>query len=725
MHNRFQTLLDLLFRWTEQNKLLTAVRDGMVLAIPVIMTGSFSLLLKSIPIPGYQEWLAGLLGGAFLDLLTLICNATLNLISLVFLLTVSYSYGRVMDVHHKEILPIVSLCSYCAFVMSAKEGLQISQFQSNWLFDALFVSLLSSVLFVQLSALVTRKTASYGDGADTLFNQTLGHIFPGMIVIVLFALLNVVTTRCFGQQNFQLFFSSGVETLFSNLGRGLGSGLLFIFSLHLMWFFGIHGANVLDGVANNVFDAGVEINSAMLQTGQAPTEIVSKSFFDTFVLFGGCGSLLCLVAAILLCERRSNVRDLSKMAAAPVLFNINELLVYGLPIAFNPAYFLPFICTPLLFTLTSYAATAFGLVPVVSHSVEWTTPILLSGYAATGSIAGTLLQLFNFILGTLLYIPFVKYAQKRHRKTIRHNVEALTQKMIEAERTGKKPELLSRKDHLAPIAKVMANDLRRAVKAGTLTLFYQPQVRYDGRILGGEALLRWSYEGELVYPPLAIALAEEAGFADELGLGVLRQACGDLDRLNAQFGQTLLLSVNVTSNQLEAPGFTGQVWQEVGRHSFAPSQLCLELTEQTALSCAQELVDQLFSLREEGMRIVMDDFGVGHSSLMYLQNNQFDTVKLDGSLVTGLVANSRSREIISTIMTLSNSLHFDVLAEFVETPEQRETLHQLGCCYYQGYLYSPALSFDGFVAYICSNQIELSARYMVEADAGKSVTEKP
>ena len=205
--------------------------------------------------------------------------------------------------------------------------MQISQFQSNWLFDALFVSLLSSVLFVQLSALVTRKTASYGDGADTLFNQTLGHIFPGMIVIVLFALLNVVTTRCFGQQNFQLFFSSGVETLFSNLGRGLGSGLLFIFSLHLMWFFGIHGANVLDGVGNNVFDAGVEINSAMLQTGQAPTEIVSKSFFDTFVLFGGCGSLLCLVAAILLCERRSNVRDLSKMAAVPVLFNINELLV--------------------------------------------------------------------------------------------------------------------------------------------------------------------------------------------------------------------------------------------------------------------------------------------------------------------------------------------------------------------------------------------------------------
>lgn len=97
--------------------------------------------------------------------------------------------------------------------------------------------------------------------------------------------------------------------------------------------------------------------------GQAPTEIATKTFFDTFVLFGGCGTLLCLVVAIFLCDRRKNVRGLSKMALVPVLFNINELMMFGVPIVLNPIYLVPFLCTPLVLTVISYLATLAGLVP--------------------------------------------------------------------------------------------------------------------------------------------------------------------------------------------------------------------------------------------------------------------------------------------------------------------------------------------------------------------------
>lgn len=701
MQNKISRL-DRFYNWVDENKLLLALRDGMVLAIPVIMVGSFSLLLKSIPIAEYQKLLSSLFGGAVLDILTLICNATLELISLVLLLTISFSYGRVHNVRHKAILPAVSLCCYCAFAMDSKTGLTVEVFRSSWLFNALLVALLSSFLFSWLAALFARRTANYGNSSDSTFSQTVELIFPAVIVIALFALFNVLMNSLLGQHNFQMLFSDGIDALFAGLGRGLGSGLLFIFSLHLMWFFGIHGGNVLDGVAHNVFNGGLEINAQLLQAGQVPTEIVTKSFLDTFVLFGGCGTLLCLIAAILLCEKRSNVRDLSKIAAVPVLFNINEIMVFGLPVVFNPIYFIPFLCTPLLLTVTSYAATAVGLVPYVSHSVEWTTPIFLSGYAATGSFAGTLLQLFNLVLGTLLYIPFVRYAQKRHRKTIRRNIERLAQEVMKGEENGERPPLLGREDQLAPVAKMLASDLRRAVKTKSLVLFYQPQVRHDGTVVGAEALLRWNYQGEFLYPPLAIALAEEAGFADELGLEVLRQSCDALEELNEVCAHPLHLSVNITAGQLNDPEFPDRVRRIAGKHSFSPGQLALELTEQTALTCSQVLIDRLFDLRNSGIQIVMDDFGVGHSSLMYLQNNQFDLVKLDGSLVKGVVGNSRSREIISTILSLSQTLGFEVLAEFVETEEQKEALFAIGCEYYQGYLYSPALPLEEFTAYIQS-----------------------
>lgn len=107
----------------------------------------------------------------------------------------------------------------------------------------------------------------------------------------------------------------------------------------------------------------MDVNLARLAAGMAPTEIRHKTFFDTFVLFGGCWTLLCLVVAIFLCDRRKNVRGLSKMALVPVLFNINELIMFGVPIVLNPIYLVPFLCTPLVLTVISYLATLAGLVP--------------------------------------------------------------------------------------------------------------------------------------------------------------------------------------------------------------------------------------------------------------------------------------------------------------------------------------------------------------------------
>ena len=209
----------------------------------------------------------------------------------------------------------------------------------------------------------------------------------------------------------------------------------------------------------------------------------------------------------------------------------------------------------------------------------------------------------------------------------------------------------------------------------------------------------------LFVSPLVIALAEEAGIAEELGFVILQQACTDLNTLDKLFGHSLHVAVNITATQLENEQCVERLQNLLQQYDFSPEKLCLELTEQTALSSSPAITQRIKAIRNLGVNIVIDDFGMGHNSLIYLQNNQFDMVKLDGGLVKNIMTNQRCQDIIASILYLSKSLRFQVLAEFVETLEQKETLEHLGCTNYQGYLYSPAIPLPELTTYIQVHQI--------------------
>lgn len=188
------------------------------------------------------------------------------------------------------------------------------------------------------------------------------------------------------------------------------------------------------------------------------------------VLLGGCGSLLCLVIAIFLSEKRTNVRKLAKIASIPALFNINEMLVFGIPIVFNYIMFVPFVITPIILTITSYVAMSTGIVPCTVSAVEWTSPIFLSGYMSTGSIRGSLLQLFNLCVGVMIYIPFIKMSQNRYTYMFKNNIENLTNLVKRYELTGEQPNLLNHNGKIGSISKMLASDLKFAMKRGEIEL---------------------------------------------------------------------------------------------------------------------------------------------------------------------------------------------------------------------------------------------------------------
>nr|WP_162990856.1 EAL domain-containing protein [Maliibacterium massiliense] len=674
-----------IFSRIENNRALRAIGQGMTLCIPILTVGSFALILKSLPIEAYQAFLAQAMGGTLLALLTYICAATFDMIGLYFLLAISYSYGRLSGSKHYILLPASTLCAYLVFVGGS---LSLEVFKAAWLFTILVVTIGASALYIAIDKRVLRRAQS-----DSPFSQAVSSILPTAVVVCFFVLLHALLYALLGEANFQLLLTSLFARWFEHLGRSLGSALLFVLLMHLLWFFGIHGSNVLDPIARGLFADSITLG--------AQGEIFSKTFFDTMVFFGGCGTLLCLIIALLVTHSRRDARGVARMSLAPVLFNINELAMFGLPVVLNPFMLIPFIVTPLALTLTSYGAVALHLVPAACNSVEWTTPILLSGYAATGSIAGSLLQLFNLALGVLIYLPFVRMAQRHERSTLCENTQRLTELVQEGETRGRQPALLGRPDTLGEVAKTLGADLQHALRTNQLAVYYQPQIRQDGSLYGVEALLRWKHPlAGFIYPPLVVALARESGQLEALSDFVNDRACRQMATLYQQYALPLHVSVNVAPQQLEAADFSDKIRALLERYDLPEGTLGLEITEQTALSSSQLMLERLLSLRELGVHLILDDFGMGHSTLMHLQKNSFTIVKLDGALVRDLLENDRSRDIISSIVYLSRSLKFDIVAEYVETASQRDALHALGCDIYQGFLYSPALSFAQLQAYI-------------------------
>lgn len=688
------------FENVEDNKILYSIKQGMILAIPAIMTGSVALVILNLPIKIYQEYIASLFNGEILNILTFINDSTLGIISLIILLTISYSYGKIYGSKYTVLVPIVAMCSFLVFSHGSEIDSYVEIFKTKWLFTAIIVSITSSMLFVKLTESFITSVKFHTEGADADFNMVVSAIIPFIIVVFLFSILRVIVINLIGSSNFQDIFYNLFSNIFKSMGRNLMSALLFIFLMHFMWFFGIHGSNVLDTVAKNLFENSMAININLVNNNQLPTEIFTKTFFDTMVLFGGCGALLCLVIAIFLSEKRINVRKLAKIASIPALFNINEMLVFGIPIVFNYIMFIPFIITPLILTITSYVAMSTGIVPCTISNVEWTVPIFLSGYMATDSIRGSLLQLFNLCVGVMIYIPFIKMSQNRYIHMFKNNIENLTNLVKKCELTGEQPNILNHSGKIGSISKMLASDLKFAMKKEEIELFYQPQVNYDGVIVGAEGLLRWRHSiGGFIYPPLVILLAKEEGFLDELGEYIINKACIDLKKSENLLVNPIKFSVNISPDQLNDPNLPEQIKNIIENNNINPNMLGIEITEQVALSGSQIIIDRINKIHDLGIKIIMDDFGMGHSSLVYLQNNNFDIVKLDGSLVKEILTNKRSGEIIISIVNLSKNLDFDIIVEYVENLSQRDKLYGLGCEIYQGYYYSKAIPFEEFIDY--------------------------
>ena len=235
----------------------------------------------------------------------------------------------------------------------------------------------------------------------------------------------------------------------------------------------------------------------------------------------------------------------------------------------------------------------------------------------------------------------------------------------------------------------LERELRQAIDANQLVLYYQPKIDLSNdKVMGAEALIRWNHPVHgLVPPDTFIPLAEESGLINQVSDWVLKDACGQLQRWN-EAGHNLKIAVNVSSKDIQEEGFTEKLRQMIEQYNIAPNMLELEITESTLMENPEELEGELNAMREMGLTLAIDDFGSGFSSLNYLKRLPVDVLKIDRMFIRDLDKDENDMAIVTGVVALATSMGLKTVAEGVETAEQYRLLQKLGCDTCQGYYFS-------------------------------------
>lgn len=673
----------------ENNSVLSAIKKSFLLMIPVVLTGSFALLLLNFPIPAYQEFLAGIGSGFIVSFLSFVVDSTTGFLSLYLVLAISYFYSATLAGENLILRVMAMVTSSACFIASfggASGSLTLDCFGTIGVFTAMVCSILATRLFFALSPHIFQRYRSYAAGSDIHFRSSMSAIVPSAVCVALFALGNLLLQSGFHVGNFNDLISGLLFNAFGSLQHEPANGIVFLFLLDFLWVFGIHGGNALDPVAQTVF------------TSEAGSQgIITKSFLDNFTVIGGSGSTLCLLIALLIFSRQKSNRQLAYSAIPLAFFNINEILIFGLPIVLNPVLAIPFIITPIVSMLLAYGAEIIGWMPVTQQALSWTTPVFFSGYMATGSWKGIAVQLVTVIVGTLIYMPFLRLSERLQEGREDYLVGELT-KHFQEQKSAEPPRYLDRNDSLGITAKGMIGRLLDDIQNDKVPVFYQPQVDSQDKVVGLEALLRWKYLGKTIFPPLVVTLAQEDGCYHDLTWRILNTVCRDIGTLRQEIGPDIHVSVNIVAEQLNDPDLTEKIIQ-LAKEKNVCDNLVLEVTEETSLINLPNIASNIDKYGQNGISLAIDDFSMGQTSLNYLWSNRFNYVKLDGGLVRQALENDRSREIIASIAALGQSLNFQIIAEYVESKKARDMLIGLGCSVFQGYFYSPAIPLADVLRY--------------------------
>ena len=661
----------------ENSRTFESIKRAFVFLLPVFLTGATTLTLQNFPINSVREFVNSVFNGFFYHLFNIVYTATYGFASFYLVITLSYCLSQTKTVYKdvKLFCIITAATSYFAslgkVILESDSDIVPYTNMSN-IFPAMITTIISTNLFFLFYKFFNRDKPEH----STTFSRSLRSIFPLAACVSIFAVASTLISFSDGGYNINDIILNLFAKPFESIGATYFGGLLIVLVESVLWLFGIHGDNVFDSLLNSPSGAFAFSNG----------QITTGAFIDKFVLLGGCGATICAFIALILFSKIQKRRKLCHLAGVPLLFNINELIVFGLPIVLNPIYLVPFVLTPLVCYSIAYLATFTGIVPqIVNPGVQWTTPIIISGYRATGSVMGSVLQIFLLAIGVAIYAPFVLLDNRISKENEKRYLDKLTNICRSCEAHGVPYSISDQTYSLRSFEDDVTSALFDAIRKRNIHLKYQPQVK-NGKVVAAEALLRFSYnETGYLYPPLVIAIAIKNNLFKELSQEIVRRAITDIEALQ-QTQSDFKIAVNLNLDLLMDNDFRSWLIESVRNSDLTPGTFGVEITEDSNFSESDDYDSVFNELKAEHIRLFMDDFSMGHTSISILQKSYFDFIKIDGKLIKQ-IENERIQSIVSSIAKLGKDLNFKVIAEYVETQKQRDILLSLGCDIFQGYLY--------------------------------------
>lgn len=422
---KLETKLMPLAQVISKNKYLISIRDGFLVNMPLLVIGSFFMLINNFPFQPWMDWLRAtqINGVALSSILSVPTDATFTIMSIFIVFGIGYNFAKQMKVNPMfgavvSVMGWFMLMPYITMFLpeNAEVALNVPSIPLDWLGSkGVFIGILSAFGAVHVYQFVLHKgwIIKMPAGVPPTVVQSFAALIPITIVILVFLVFHVFFLLTPWGNAFNFIFKF-LQTPLLHVGDSLGAMVFLYLFAHVLWFFGIHGTNITDSVFRPILITLSAENLTALQAGLPLPHIINAQFQDLFATYGGGGSTLSLLVSMLLFCKSKRISQLGKLAIIPGIFGINEPVIFGLPIVLNPTIFIPFVFLPMFNIVITYLVMSIGIVPICNGIImPWTTPPIVSGFLSSGW-QGAIFQVIMILIGVIVYLPFIKTMDKQY-----------------------------------------------------------------------------------------------------------------------------------------------------------------------------------------------------------------------------------------------------------------------------------------------------------------------
>lgn len=419
MNNRFMEMLENVLMPVadklNNNRYLAALRNGFMVALPLIIFGSIFVVIANLPF--IDKWIGEDAYATFQNALGPASAATLSIMGLFVILGIGY---KMVEQREGESIygAVVALGAFLVLTPQVLDGtsgvIPASALGAQGLFLGIFTAFIAAELY---QFFVKKKlTIKMPAGVPSSVARSFSALIPIALTLTIFLAIRIIFSYT-SFETVQNFIYTIIQEPLTALGSGLPATLVAILLIQIFWFFGLHGQIIINSVLDPIWFSLNDQNFQAFQAGEELPNIVTKQFIDTFIVgIGGSGMTLAVLIAIFVIAKSRQMREIGKLGIGSGIFNVNEPVIFGLPIIMNPLAIIPWLLAPVVVGAVTYFAMSTGFAPKPAGViVPWTTPALLSGYLATGNrIMGSVMQLINMGIVFTIWLPFLKIMDKQY-----------------------------------------------------------------------------------------------------------------------------------------------------------------------------------------------------------------------------------------------------------------------------------------------------------------------